>query len=133
MSEITKGIKYGCGGTVGVIIALTVLPLVLLGGCLLIGGVVGSHDTPGADAREIELAAADQHAAAWLLGAMPGCEKIEDVSLVRDFQEPHGETRDLRAGTQVRVRGKGRSGCRRVELDDGTRWWLPGSTLVRVR
>lgn len=126
MGKITTGIKYGCGGGIGLFLASIIIPAFLLGGCLVLGVALEEAGTQ-------TIAEVEQHARCELLEDATGCERLEDVHRVETFQEPSGETRQLSSGTRVKARGKGKEGCRRVDLADGSKWWLPGSAAVKAR
>ena len=126
-SEILVGAKYGCGGAVGVIIALVAIPLILLGGCLILG--VGAERIADA-AKPIPLSTAKQHENVALIDGI-GYESREDAMKASKGEHVDGKTHTFQHGDEVRVRGKGKDGQRRVECSDGSKWWLSGDVLCR--
>lgn len=132
-SKFFDGVKYGCGGTMGVIICLTLIPLVLCGGCLIIVGAPWAVKEIHEKATRFEpvmttVSLAKQHAEG-VIQAGTGYEELNDISMPQALHK--GETKDLH-GERVKILGKGKKGCRRVETMPGVKWWMPGNTQILI-
>lgn len=131
---LSKGFKYGCGGAIGVWVALCVLPVLMLGGCLVLGAFLPpSHSTekPAEQLSKHEdtLASCGRHECIDMSSAI-GFEHLRDVESAHAGQPPKGKTLIIPSGARAKVLGTGKEGCRRIELHDGSRWWVPGSARV---
>lgn len=118
---MVKGFKYGCGGAVGVVVALTLLPLLVLGGCLVLGGASSAVVEATRTKEYKPLALVPRHEEVLLLDV-----HVYDLLADVGQAEPAGGHKVLSGFTKVKVLGNGKDGCRKVELPDGTRVWVDG-------
>ena len=134
-NDISRGFKLGCGGAVGVIAALTAIPLLMLGGCLFLGAgsYVASENAKNEEAmaqpRAIRLCA--QHASVYLSDTT-GYARLQDAVSAAAGQKVDSGTKRIESGTHARVLGTGKENHRRVELDSGERWWVPGEVTCET-
>lgn len=130
--ELAKGFKYGCGGALGVWVALSAIPLLLMSGCVLVYVFTENEKNASMEelrARSKSLGECERHAKI----ECPACTGFEHLAdAVSGEPSESGNYRAIKAGDAAKVLGEGKQGCRRIELNDASRWWLPGSIKVKT-